>query len=115
MWVIEHKGHIDSLNQWYSSKHWTRRKSEKDRLALIFTAYIINAKIPPLSQVELKVEYNSRLDVDNAIVGAKVIMDCLKKRVIKEDNSKHYKRLTIEHNEKLEKDTYIFTIKEWER
>jgi len=72
---------------------------------------IAKAKPPPLKWMELRVEHNTRLDLDNIAGTIKIFVDCLRaKGVLKDDTKKFWDYLSIKYNPELPKKTLEFNI-----
>lgn len=80
-----------SLNEIYSSRHWTQRKSHKDMFLWAFMT--VASKIRPVESCDLEFLFNFKshpLDCDNCAYMAKLIIDCLKHyRKIKDDTPQY--------------------------
>lgn len=88
------------LNAVYSSsKHWSDRKAQAQQVHLLVKAAIRKQnrsvrmfRVP----VNVRIRYNSRLDIDNHGYLAKLIIDGMKGVLIEDDDRKHVKSLTQE-------------------
>ncbi len=112
--IIQEK--IPSLNEWYSSSHWTKRKSQKDYFKKKITTLLLEQgchKNGKIDKFKVSLVYNSRLDPDNTITIIKIFVDSLKGLVVKDDTKKYFKGFSIEVNDKLPIDSYIIEVKEW--
>lgn len=113
--VITWDGHI-SLNEWYSSKHWSFRKRQKDHWFMIFSALLEVFPKKTFGSYSIKLEYNSRLDPSNTITMIKLLEDTMKKQGwIIDDSPKYCESLTIKFNKELPKKTYQATITDVQR
>ena len=113
--VITYQGVGVSLNAWYSGSHWSKRTKLKAKYSTIFGNLFLEAgmhKGPKMDKFELHLIYNSLMDLDNVVAMAKIAVDTMKGRYVKEDDKRFYRKLTIEPNEELKMNTYIFRIKE---
>lgn len=93
-----------SLNQFYASSHWTLRKRAKD--AFKDAVMIELNKYDPVcfDRVRVRLEYNYRYDVDNAIMAVKFGMDAFKDwGGVADDKPKHWDKLTIKYCPEMEK------------
>ncbi len=107
---IEYRGAIVGLNQ-YKSLSWRKLKNKIDPLKYSFNTLIVCEKIPPLQYMELRVEHNTRFDIDNLAGTVKVFADCLRKAgVIKDDTKAFWDYLSLSYNPDLPKKTLIFEI-----
>jgi hypothetical protein len=107
---IVHRGKIPSLNDIYSGKHWSYRAAQKRKFNDIFFILLLEAGVQWMDEYRIDLEYNSRFDCDNAIMGIKFLNDCLKKKWVREDNPKYFKGFSININKKFKMNTYKFTI-----
>jgi hypothetical protein len=111
-YTVKYTGQGLSLNSWYSGKHWSQRQKAKNFFKEKFLILFMEAKVKFLPQFKLHLKYNSRFDLDNVVAMAKIAVDTMKGIYIKNDDKKFYKGLTIEPDETLPKDTYVFIITE---
>ena len=111
-WVfVWSKNHI-SLNQWYSSTHWSNRVKLKRDWGFIFLNLLRKYKPFKLEKYEILLQFNSRLDTSNTIPMIKIFEDFLKKEgVIIDDNKQYAKRIILEPSDELPKFTYKLTLK----
>ena len=114
--IVEFESPV-SLNKFYSSPSWHFRSAKKKEWRGMFEAQV-REKYPHLvgrlfesATVYVEVHHN-RMDIDNHIMTEKFLMDCLEKDlgVIKSDGPRHYKRLTIEYNDSLPKNSGRITV-----
>lgn len=109
-----------SNNDFYGSKHWAVRHGLKKKYAKIFTD-LTNGKIKSkMDLFSIEIIYNSRLDVDNVVGGAKIFVDTLKNNGhIVEDNKKYYIGLNIQPDwifgVKSKTNTYNIKVIEWQQ
>lgn len=109
--VITWEGHI-SLNEWYSSKHWTYRKRQKDLWFVKFKELLDDYDKITMKSYSILLEFNSRLDPSNTITMIKLLEDTMKKESwIIDDSHKYCKYLKIKYNGDLAKKNYRATIK----
>ena len=101
-----------SLNKWYSGKHWSVRKKQKE----IYTGYIqgqleaIDAF--SMDRFAIDVQYNCRYDVDNAITCVKFLADYLRGNgYVGDDTTKFFFSQSTKFNPELNKDEFRATIK----
>lgn len=108
--IIEWEGHI-SLNEWYSSKHWSYRKRQKDQWYVLFKSLLDEHPKKVLPKYSITLEYNSRLDPSNTITMIKLLEDTMKKECwIEDDSPKYCEFLTIKYNPELQPKFYKATI-----
>ena len=101
---------MSSLNAVWSSKHWTVRQAITQKFHKIFEVLLLQAKMRPMKEMSIVLFYNSRLDVDNTSVAAKVLADTIKEKYIPDDRTEFYKGLAMIHDGSLPKNTYEFNI-----
>lgn len=111
--VTRYEGKGVSLNDYYSSKHWTHRNRLKNNYSNIFNS-LMDSSIGDFQCEEkygLCVIYNSRHDPDNVTGLSKIFQDCLKKReIIKDDSKKFCKFFCIINNNELPLNTFDFYL-----
>ncbi len=84
-----------SLNEWYSSKHWTQRNKKAKEWHDFFKSYLIKP-YPKFEKYSITLEFNSRLDPSNTITMVKFIEDMLQEEgVIANDNKDNCKGIHI--------------------
>jgi hypothetical protein len=108
--IVTYTGEVTSMNKVWSATSWHMRSAMKIKFAKIFTVLLHEAKVSEMSEMSVVMFYNSRVDVDNAIVGCKILMDCVKGAYLKDDSSKHYKALFMVHDPALPKNTYQYHL-----
>lgn len=60
---------------------------------------------------ELSLRYNSRMDTDNTAYACKCVIDCCRElQIVNGDMKQNYRKLTIQPDESLKHNTYIFTL-----
>lgn len=75
-----------SLNEWYSSKHWTNRNKKAKEWHEFFKSYLLKP-YPRFEKYSITLEFNSRLDPSNTITMIKLVEDMMQKEgVIINDN-----------------------------
>lgn len=100
-----------SLNKLYAGKHWSYRKKAKDDYKKEIVRELEKLQPFTAEYIFMDIHYNSRYDVDNAILVSKFVADTLRERgIIADDNPKYYKKLKITFNQDMEKNTYKVTI-----
>jgi hypothetical protein len=101
-----------SLNDWYSSEHWTKRNKTKNFWHKFFADYLPTPK-PFFPKYEITLEFNSRLDASNTITMVKLCEDTLKKEgVITDDSIKYCKGIHLIPIEDMKRFSYKLTVKE---
>lgn len=86
------------LNSLYAGKHWSVRKKEADEVHFIVKNVVRKLKgVKPFNEpVEIKIRYNTRLDIDNTGYITKLLIDSLKGYIIIDDDKRFIKRLIVE-------------------
>jgi hypothetical protein len=87
---------LPSRNQLYSSNNWYARKALVDELKSIVGAYVPNKMIDDRVDITIKAYYKTKLLRDSDNIEAKLVIDCLKGKVIHDDNVKYVRRVTTE-------------------
>ena len=93
-----------SLNKLYSQKHWSARSNMKNKYKEI--VYEALQQYDPFfaDTYTLDISYNCGYDIDNMVLASKFVSDSLKSLgYIKDDNPKHFKKLSLQKDEELEK------------
>jgi len=131
---VEFEGYV-SLNQIYSTPHWSVRSKMKrvwrdkwlqalmDHFDTDKKGLIERFKEIDVKSVELELYVNNRLDIDNNVMAAKFLMDLLQEPtkktkptetklcLIKNDGPTHYTRLEINSDPSLGRGTGIAVLK----
>lgn len=108
---IQYDGKVLGLNQMYSGG-WQKRHSKLKPIKEHFAALILNAKIPQLKYMELRVYHNTRFDIDNLAAMVKPFVDQLRaNNVILDDTKKFWDHLTIAYDPQVKKKELLFVIK----
>lgn len=111
--VLRHKITAkDSLNKFYSGKHWKKRQSEAQYWHLLVQS--ATKKIPKHiynCPIIVHLAYNSALDIDNHGAVSKMIVDGLKGRFIVDDSRKYVVGI-VQTFHNMEKDKIIVTLME---
>lgn len=90
-WVGKHI----SLNEWYSSKHWSHRNKVAKEWHEFFKKFLITPR-PQFARYCITLQYNSKLDPSNTITLVKLLEDCLQKEgIISNDNKDNCKKIEI--------------------
>lgn len=101
-----------SLNKLYSQKHWSARSNMKNKYKQIIYEALQQYDPFYAETYSLDISYNCRYDVDNMVLASKFLSDSLKSLgYIKDDNSKHYKKMCIWVDETIEKNFVVVKIK----
>lgn len=101
-----------SLNAYFNGRHW----GGKVKLKKEYTEYCEAEleKYDPFfcESYEIHIKYNTRHDVDNVILISKFLSDTLvDKGMVKDDGNKYYKRLNIQVDKELPKNTSFVKVK----
>lgn len=103
-----------SLNEWYSSKHWTNRNKQRNHWHSFFKKFL-SPPYPKFEKYEVTLEYNSNLDPSNCITNIKLAEDVLQELgIIENDNMKFCKGVHIIPVESMKKKSYKLTFKKHE-
>lgn len=109
---ITYVGKVISMNE-MKSDHWKKFKKKYDELKGKFSKLIDEKKLPNFSQIELKMFYNGRLDLDNLFASEKGFLDALvEKKHLPDDVKKYVPKVSAEWAKDLPHNTLIFEIKE---
>lgn len=101
---------IPSLNEYYSGKHWSVRKKKADSIKSKICGLIKENMPHHINTFDIEITYNNRMDVDNVIL-SKFFVDSLRKlKIIPQDNTKHYKGLSIRFDDTIRKNTYLIKL-----
>lgn len=101
-----------SLNQLYAGKHWTYRKKIKDDYKRKIEAELERYDHYTCEGFTIAIRYHTRHDLDNVILVSKFVADTLVANGwCADDSPKYYKRLSIEYDATIEKDSYEVRIK----
>lgn len=104
--VFSWSGKSVSLNQWYSSKHWSIRNKQAQEWHRFFNNFLISP-IPFFEKYSIKMEHNSRLDNSNVIPMIKMAEDAIQRAgIIKDDTTKYGKSITIEFVETMKRGSF---------
>ena len=100
-----------SLNEWYSSKHWTSRQRIKKKFCKLFQENFKGNVIKQFVRYQVELTYNTRLDPSNTITLVKLAEDYLVSKGYLKDDSKQYCRgIYIAPDETLKKGLYVLKI-----
>ena len=101
-----------SLNSYFNSKHWAIKVKYKKEYTVYCEEQIQKYDAFTMDAYEIHISYNSRHDVDNVILVSKFLSDTLvDKGMVKDDGNKYYKRLNIQVDKELPKDTFKVILK----
>lgn len=87
------------LNSLYAGVHWSKRQRQAEEIHALTWQALREGEIPkePFTEpVQIRLGYNSRLDIDNHGYLTKLIIDGLKGWVIEDDSKKYVQRITQE-------------------
>ena len=100
-----------SLNEWYSSKHWSHRnKAKKDWREFFFQ--LLPNPIPNIIAYDITLKYNSNLDPSNTITIIKLFEDTMQEfGMIVNDTKKECKGIHLIPDELMKKNNYKILIK----
>lgn len=100
------------LNKIYAGVHWTVRSEDKENMRLLVRS-VVGLRQAYEKPVHLKMFFKSRLDVSNHAYLFKMIEDSLVKcGLLKNDNDKYVKRITLEKQKEF--DGVIVEVEEME-
>lgn len=106
-----YQGESLSLNKFYTQGHWGERDKIRKRFHDYFNPMIDNApKDLFFERYYLLIFFNNRLDVDNVVGMEKVFTDCLKGRLVHNDNKQYYKGMMIFYDQSLPKNSIEFIL-----
>lgn len=96
-----------SLNEWYSSNHWTARNEQKKEWSNLFVKVINDNKPLPMEEYRIELHVNSRHDPSNTITVIKLFEDTLKSLgYIIDDSPKYCKEIVIKPDKTLENKSF---------
>lgn len=99
-----------SLNEWYSSKHWSERKKRVNEWHTFFKSFLIKP-YPAFERYEISIEYNSRLDPSNTVTMIKLYEDMMQKeKIIINDNKDCCKGIKLLPNLEMGSKHYKITV-----
>ncbi len=99
-----------SLNEWYSSKHWSERKKRVIEWHVFFKSFLIKP-YPALEKYEISLEYNSNIDTSNCITMIKLYEDMMQEeKIIPNDNKLFCKKITLMPNLDMNHKSYKITV-----
>ena len=101
-------GKVPSLNAFYSSRHWTFRKQQKDRCKQEIKAELDSYDIKHYTSANIHIRCNYRYDIDNCIMVSKFFCDSLVDMgFIPDDSKKVIREVKLVVDETLTKNTAI--------
>ena len=104
---------IPSLNQFYSSKHWTFRKKLKDELNAEIMAQLEQYDPVTYEGLEVYLRCNYRMDLDNCIMAVKFVVDAFNKwGGLEDDSPKYFQKIRMEVDKSLEKTSCLVELRE---
>jgi Holliday junction resolvase RusA-like endonuclease len=112
--VLQWENRHISLNDWYSGKHWTYRKKQKDEwMKFMYAQFSPHPKIE-FNKFQIEIYHNTRCDCDNLVTISKLTADFMKKNgYCVDDSKKFYKKLSIEVDTVLPKNGIKVIISEY--
>jgi len=101
-----------SLNKWYSGKHWSVRKKQKESYSGHIKDQLERIDSFTMDRFAIDVQYNCRYDVDNAITCIKFLADYLRgDGYVSDDTPKYFFSQSTTFNQELNKDEFKATIR----
>ena len=101
-----------SLNKWYSGKHWSVRKKQKESYSGHIKDQLERIDSFTMDRFAIDVQYNCRYDVDNAITCIKFLADYLRgDGYVIDDTPKYFFSQSTTFNKELNKDEFKATIR----
>lgn len=100
-----------SLNAYYAGGHWSKRTKAKGLYSVDVNTFFDGYDDFTAEMFEIHLTYNARYDCDNSIIAIKFLSDSIvAKGIVKDDNKKHFKKLSITVDTELPNDTFIAKI-----
>jgi hypothetical protein len=104
-------GKVPSLNAFYSSKHWTFRKQQKDRFKAEINNELNRYEIVSYRAAKVHIKCNYRYDLDNCIMVSKFVCDSLVELgFLPNDSPKYIGEIKLTFDSSIEKDTSLVKI-----
>ena len=104
---------IPSLNQFYSSKHWTFRKRLKAALNTEIVSQLDQYDKVTYEGLEVRLWCNYRMDLDNCIMAVKFVVDAFNKwGGLEDDSPKYFQKIRMEVDKSLEKTSCLIELRE---
>ena len=111
--VVLYKGKGISTNVAYSGG-WRNRYEKTSERKATFNSLLSSKTEHMFDAFEIHVSYNGRFDIDNTVATIKIFVDSMRDMgIIKEDNSRNFKKLTIKYNPTQTNPSYVFTVNEY--
>lgn len=108
--VFSWSGTHISLNDWYSSKHWTIRNKDAREWHAFFKSFLTKP-FPVFQAYDISIEYNSNLDPSNCITMIKLYEDMMQKeKIIPNDNKTYCRGIHLVPNLEMDKKSYKITV-----
>jgi hypothetical protein len=108
--VFKWEGKDISLNQWYSSKHWTDRNKQQKDWHQFFKSFLTQP-YPFFATYTITLHCNSRLDPSNCITMIKLAEDAMQELgIIKNDSAEFCKGVHIIPDINMKRKSYQITI-----
>jgi hypothetical protein len=103
-----------SLNKWYESQHWSKRKATTDDWHKFFSVLLIMQKRSIPKEVKayaMELRYNSNLDPSNTIAMVKLCEDAMQKMdIIKGDDKRFCVGICLKPDLDMKKKHYELEI-----
>lgn len=104
-------GKVPSLNAFYSSRHWTYRKQQKDKWKREIDQELSRFDIVSYRAAKIHIRCNYRYDLDNSIMVSKFTCDSLVDLgFLPNDSPKYIGEVKLVFDSSLTKDTAIVKI-----
>ncbi len=104
-------GKVPSLNAFYSSRHWTFRKQQKDRFKGEIESELNRYDIVGYGSAKVHIRCNYRYDLDNCIMVSKFVCDSLVGLgFLPNDSPKYIGEIKLTFDSSIAKDTSIVKI-----
>lgn len=110
--TFAYMGKVVSNNKTYSGMHWAKRNALTDHWHGVFRQLFVAAGLQPMQKFSLSLRFNSRHDVDNLSLLTKWCVDTMKGPYIPDDTKKHYRGISVNADESLPHNCFVFTITE---
>lgn len=113
--VLEVKYAFPTLNFAHAASgklHWKERKTTFDKCESFLIGKLLPYRGIMIERFTLELKYNSRMDVDNTAYAVKAFVDsCRYVGTIAKDDKRFFKKLSIEYDEHLNHNTYVFVLR----
>jgi len=104
-------GKVPSLNAFYSSRHWTFRKQQKDKWKKEIESELNRYDVNAYGTAKLYIRCNYRYDLDNCIMVSKFVCDSLVDLgFLPNDSPKYLGEIKLSYDNTVKKDTSIVKI-----